>query len=227
MRDHRRARSQEKTLISFLLEHFLLSGSGVLAIAAFVVVAIYFPLLVNRYTIGALIAVLVVVGIAMGYTALREDWMAEGAKAKEEQDRAAQVERKKTNEAFAQDISDIVKESQDRLAASRELLERARKERKSNVSSTADRACPITRGFVHDHDRDVPGAAGRAEVPIAATDVDKPAAGVVLSRIGSCVGSNYTECALVAERLAICESARYNACIAWDKRYGTKSNCTR
>lgn len=217
--------------LSFLASHFVLAGLPLVAIAAVVAFMIFggplAAMVLNRRVLGG-IAILIVVCLVglMGY-ALVDHLKAEGARELAEANQRAAAQRKGDIAASDQEQSDLVKEGQDRAAASRQQLERARAERKSHVSSAADAACPVPRGFVHDHDRDVPGAAGRAEVPIAEADINKPVPGLVLSRIGKCVGSNYTECAKIDADARAANEVRYQACLAWDKRWGTKSNCVR
>ena len=184
------------------------------------------PLLLNRYVIGALASALLIGSTVLWWGHKKDELRTEGAAACQETNRKAQAERDRKDEAFRDDQAKIQQGLRDELKTTKGELDRLRKERKSHVSATADAQCVIPRGFVRDHDRDLPRAAQGPELPLSAADADKPA-GVVLSRVSRCVGSNYTECAKIQRERDTANEERYQACLAWDKRYGTQSGCTR
>lgn len=214
---------------AFLWAHWGLSAAVLAIPVAVVAVGLLggLPLLLNRWVLGVLATLLLGALAALAWAGVKDHYREEGAKAIAAADYAAGEARRKLLDAFALERSDAVKEGQERLALQLQLLDKLRQERKSHVSQAADRKCAVPVGFVYDHNAALPGAAGRAAVPEPAAGAADAPSGVVLSALGACVASNYTECGKLQARLDACENARYTACVQWDQRFGTNSGCTR
>jgi hypothetical protein len=224
-----------RAVLSFLFSHFWLSGIALAAVVAFVGVGLLggWPLVLNRRVVGALVVLLACVAVGMWRVHDIEHWRKVGAEECARQVAAVNDAAKAARRAA---ISEQVVESSaretDLRAQLRAALSRATppdpttptKQRATHVTRKADAGCVITAGFVRDHNANLPGAAGRATPPDATpADPDAPS-GVALSQVVEVVAANYASCAAVIDAQ---EQRRYESCVAWDKRYGTNSGCTR
>lgn len=208
---------------------WILGGGGGLVL---IVLAIGFlggwSLLLNRYVLGAIAVAVLAIAVAAWWANEKAALRAEGRQALEEANKKAAVERRR---AIAEYVSDLSARNTELDAKVRGLLARIDadqldRERNPHVSKAADAACPIPRGFVRDVDAALPGAAGRAAVPDGGAGVDVPT-GIPLSVVAREVGRNYAQCSkLLADRDAA-EEKRYTACLEWDRKFGTHSNCSR
>lgn len=209
----------------FLWAHWAYAGVAVAVLVGFVAVGLLggWSLVLNRRVIGACGCVLACVAGALAYQAWVAAIRAEGAAACVAANVRATEDQATAKRLFEMDQSDSVKEQQDRLLLTFALIDR---EKSRHVSKAADAACVIPRGFVRDHNADVPGAPASPDLPQPQTGDDLPS-GLVLSRVDTVVGHNYGECKkLLAER-ASAEEQRYQSCLAWDKRFNVVSGCTR
>lgn len=217
-------------MLSFLLEHYFLSGIALAAVLAFVGAGAAggWALVLNRRVLGALALLLAAVAFALWVHHRDDRLREEGRQAVEEANRLAHVKRQEEIADFVVTWSKREGALRNELASKEHALWEAqqKRERSPGVSRKADAACPVPLGFVRDHDSALPRSAGSPRLPPAGANLDDPS-GVVLSGIARCVGRNYTECAKLEERLASCEERRYRACLEWDKRFGTESGCTR
>jgi hypothetical protein len=212
-------------VFAFLISHYLLGGSLFLVIAGVIAAAVFaWPLLLNRYVQEAIIAALLVIGALMWWEHYKDALRAEGAKECVAANVQGEVKRAESIAQFDFDLDDARKEALERAMWAYQSIDRSIKERPSHVSKTADAACVVPRGFVRDHDADVPRSARRAEVPPPQADADVPS-GLVLSRVESVVRHNYGECEKVLSERDADNEARYKECVAWDKRFGTESGC--
>jgi hypothetical protein len=216
-------------VISFLWAHWYLSGIAVAALIAFVAVGMLggWPLVLNRRVLGALGLVLAAVALMLWDESRLARERERGAALVEEANKNARIKREADNTAHEQEMEQQRNDAKASLAGALAEIDRLRRERPNRVSPKADAGCVVTRGFVRDHDDALPRSARRSKVPLAPADIDRPAAGVVLSGVRNCIDHNYSECAKLETRLAACEESRYAACVAWDKRFGTSSGCTR
>lgn len=210
---------------SFLWAHWALSSTALAVIVGFVAFGLLggWPLVLNRRVLGACGAALACVLAALAWQHYADELRAQGAAACAAANQLARDERKKATDALEQDMSDIVKEQQDRLLVANLKLTKEQ-ERARRVSKIADGQCVVSRGFLRDHNFDVPGATGGTKVSQPAPDDDLPA-GVAISEVDRTVGHNYGECSKLLEERAAANQRRYDECLAWDRRYGTASGC--
>jgi hypothetical protein len=159
---------------------------------------------------------------------LRTSWIAQGVLEEHARQEVvnARAHTKRENEisGFREEMLQANAGLQRQLGAKDQEIDRLNKERGNHVSPAADSRCIVPRGLVRDLDGALPGAAGRAAVSDAGGDQDA-AAGVSLSWISGIIRGNYGQCAKYIERLSGFEQRRYEACLAWDAKWGTHSGC--
>lgn len=187
-------------------------------------------LLFNRWVIGALAIGGTVLYLAVWWQSEKESLREEGraevrvevaaVNAKAERERQDLI---RSNQA---ETKDLLSEANQRLVTALKNLEVERAKRKPRVSAAADAACPLPLGFVRDHDAALPGADQRAAVP-AAAGADDRASGIPLSVASAEIEHNYRVAAACVLRLDSTEEKRYQACLAWDRKFGTRSGCVR
>lgn len=150
-------------------------------------------------------------------------------RAQHEADKAAAQEQRR------KDIAEYVVSSSERevkLAAqlhateTKLAIEILNREANGHVSKAADSRCTVPAGFVYDHDAALRAVSRDAAIPAQPADVDR-ASGLSLSLVRSVLNANYGECGKLLDRYNAGEERRYTACIEWDRKWGTKSNCTR
>lgn len=119
------------------------------------------------------------------------------------------------------EISDgALKTAQSEIARVTELNQ---SRRTKYVTTTAIKSCSgLTVGVVQLHDAD---AAGRAAVPDPASSVVDANSGIGIDRYSAVVGRNYGHYHAVVERLKTCESRFVAECEAWNKKWGSKTQC--
>lgn len=211
---------------SFLWAHWALSSTALAIVVGFVAFGLLggWPLVLNRRVLGACGVALACVLAALAWQHYADELRAQGAAACAAANVAAQAQRDAATRLLEADMSDLVKEQQDRLAMANHRIDKEQ-ERARRVSKTADAKCTVPRGLVRDLNYDLPGAVHGPDLPQPQTDDDLPA-GLALSAVGREVGHNYGECRKLLEERAAVNQRRYDECIAWDRRYGTTSGCT-
>lgn len=176
------------------------------------------------------IAAVAIAAAATWWASMRAGLIADGRalerQAQEAANAKARAARQDSISGLVVEISQREQDTAAKLRAAESAIDLAQKTRSSNVSPAADAACRVTRGLVLDLDAALPGAAGRAAVPVASGNVDD-SAGIPISRIRDAVAGNYAECSKALERLRTLEERRYAACVAWDARFRTQSQCAR
>jgi hypothetical protein len=206
----------------------VLFGAAGAGVALFVAVGLLggWALVLNRYGIGALAGFVgLLVGVA-AWQARDARLMAEGAAQLALANTQAHAARADLIAGWEIERQMLQNDGEQKTKAAVDKIEETYKGRLRRVSQNADRKCVVPAGFVYDHDADLAAAAGRPEVPPSATDDDRDSR-IPLSVVGKTVGRNYTELGKCAVRLERCEQTRYDACLAWDKKFGTRSGCTR
>jgi hypothetical protein len=216
-------------MFGFIVEHLLFASIGGIALALFLGVGLLggWSLVLNKWVIGALLIAVGIAGVGVAWEIVEARIEARGAQRLADANEKARADRRVAISEF------VVAASQRETSLRAELtaamgsldLERQERERNSHVSKAADAGCVVTRGFVWDFNAAVPGSVGRAVVPPPQTVLNGPAAGVALSTVRGVVDWNFTEAAKLQRRLESCERQRYEACIEWDKKFGTDSKC--
>jgi hypothetical protein len=187
------------------------------------------PLLFNRNVLIALAAIGLVVFLGASWAKVRGDWVAEGRKLEAEErdakDKLAKDQRREEISTWVVDLSQRDAALREKLRVTEQRLA-LQPEGVSHVSAVADSACSVPRGFLFDLAAAVPGAAGHSAVQPSGTSLDKPS-GIPLSRVSGDIVYNYTQCSRLLARSLAEEERRYNACLDWDKKWGTRSGCRR
>lgn len=187
-------------------------------------------LLTNRYVLTGIAIAAIAISIAVWWERTKSGWIETGAESARVSQKAANEKARADRQAaiagFVVDFSKREGDLRDELKRKEYEIEKARSERKPNVTPVADSRCIVPRGFLYDHDADLSRAAGGPAVPAPPADVNGDS-GVPLSRVSREVGHNYGELGKCIARLSVCEERRYSACVEWDRKFGTKSNCTR
>lgn len=221
-------------MFDVLFSHFALTGIALTAILAFVGVGMFagWGLVLNKYVIGALIALLAIISAILWWEVKKESLRKDGASECHAEhaasNRIAHDARLRQKNELIAEISARETDLKARLsvAESALFLAQQNRERKPNVTPKADAGCVLTLGFVRDYDASLPASARRADVSFTDADNDKPS-GIPLSVASTEIGRNNASCAACVERLNTCEDRRYQACLAWDKRFGLQSGCAR
>ena len=146
------------------------------------------PMPYRLLILGIIAAALFGLGWLKGEGHVQDQWDAATSK---QSFTAARVEK-----AQAQATVQVVTEYVDRVKIVRQAGETIIKEVPVYVSTEADAACVLPRGFVRLHDA---AAAGR--VPQTAGNTDAAPAGITLSAVASTVADNYERCHENTEQL--------------------------
>lgn len=212
---------------------WLLSGGGVIVAAVALLFFINPALLLNKWVLGALAAVALVTcagaWVAARDARLREEGAAGERDLWQQVTKAAQARRRKEHEEFKAGADTREAALQAELTARDATITDLTKRIKGsgNVSKTADAGCAVPNGFVWDHNRAVPRAAGRTDVQPAESGGKDGRSAVVLSTIRDAIADNYGTCARLLQRVEAANVKRYKDCTEYDRIYGTSSGCVK